>query len=66
MRQGFAKRPPAEKGSAIARAIKTLETALAGKSGYQSPWAIAEMTRELAALKAHRSEMKRRDLCAGL
>jgi hypothetical protein len=50
MKQGCMKRLPAPKGTAVSRRIKTLKTALAGKSGYQSPWAVDLMRQELVEL----------------
>lgn len=50
MRQGCMKRMLDKSGSLKAR-ILTIKNALSGKSGYQSPWAIALLKEELASLE---------------
>lgn len=46
MRQGFAKRQATRPTSRV----RVIRAALAGKSGYQSPWALAQLREELASL----------------
>lgn len=55
MKQGCMKRPPPPKGTVVSRRIREVKAALAGKRGYQSPWAIVLLQHELRVLTGSNS-----------